>query len=396
MEYDLTSIRMPRLAGSRVRLVADLCERPATRASLMRSLLRGGGIETLRRVVLDEAPTFLPCTSGAGSAAATAEPDIPPPIARQDGDFACATIHDYATAYQSGGATPDDVARRVLDALAASEALSPPLRLLIACDRDDVLEQAAAATARWRAAMPLGPLDGVPIAIKDEFDQVPYRTTVGTRFMGREPALADATVVARLRAAGALLVGKANMHELGITPTGLNPHHGAARNPYDTSRDTGGSSSGSAAIVAAGICPAAIGADGGGSIRIPASFCGVVGLKPSYGRVSEFGDAPLGWSVSHVGPIAAVARDAALVYAAIAGADPNDPRTIGQPAPTLAGSERGDLRGLALGIYRPWFEHASPAVTAACVALLEGLRGLGCACARSLSRSLRRPAWPMW
>jgi Asp-tRNA(Asn)/Glu-tRNA(Gln) amidotransferase A subunit family amidase len=115
--------------------------------------------------------------------------------------------------------------------------------------------------------------------VKDELDMMPYPTTVGTRFLGNVAARQDATVVRRLRDAGALLVGKTNMHEIGILPSGVNPHFGAVRNPYNLSHDSGGSSSGSAAAVSAGLCPAAVGADGGGSIRIPASFCGVAGLK---------------------------------------------------------------------------------------------------------------------
>ena len=146
-----------------------------------------------------------------------------------------------------------------------------------------------AATARIRAGSPLSIFDGVPVAIKDEVDQTPYPTTVGTTFLGRAPAAQDATAVARLRAAGALLIGKANMHEIGINPNGCNAHYGPARNPYDPTRDSGGSSSGPAVAVAAGLCPVSLGADGGGSIRIPASLCGLVGLKPTFGRVSEFG-----------------------------------------------------------------------------------------------------------
>ena len=140
--------------------------------------------------------------------------------------------------------------------------------------------------------------------------------------MGKEPAKQDSTVVARLREAGALLVGKTNMHEIGINPNGYNDTFGAVRNPYDPACDPGGSSSGSAATVAAGIVPAAIGADGGGSIRIPASLCGMVGLKSTFGRVSEFGAAPLCWSVGHLGPLTVSVEDTALVYSVIAGVDP--------------------------------------------------------------------------
>jgi Asp-tRNA(Asn)/Glu-tRNA(Gln) amidotransferase A subunit family amidase len=146
------------------------------------------------------------------------------------------------------------------------------------------------------------------------------KAAAGTRFLGRKKS--QATVVARLRTAGALLVGKTNMHEIGILPDGLNAHYGPVRNPYGLACEAGGCSSGSAAAVAVGFCAAAIRPDGGGSIRIPASYCGVVGLKPTFGRVSEFGAVPLAWSVGHVGPIATTAQDAAQVYAAIAGPDP--------------------------------------------------------------------------
>ena len=132
-------------------------------------------------------------------------------------------------------------------------------------------------------------------------------------------------MVARLREAGALLIGKTNMHEIGINPNGYNETFGAVRNPYDPACDTGGSSSGSAATVAAGIVPAAIGADGGGSIRIPASLCGIVGLKSTFGRVSEFGAAPLCWTVGHLGPLTASVEDTALVYSVIAGCGSKGP-----------------------------------------------------------------------
>jgi Asp-tRNA(Asn)/Glu-tRNA(Gln) amidotransferase A subunit family amidase len=206
---------------------------------------------------------------------------------------------------------------------------------------------------------------------------VPYPTTVGTRFLGGSPAREDATVVARLRAAGALLVGKTNMHEIGIGVTGLNPHSGATRNPHDPSHFSGGSSGGSAAAVAAGLCPVALGADGGGSIRIPSAFCGQVGLSPTYARVSSFGSAPLAWTVDHYGPIAGSALDAALAYAVLAGPDPRDPCTLRQPPVTLDTFDDVDLRGLILGVYRPWFEHASPAMVEGCSKLLKDLEQMG-------------------
>jgi Asp-tRNA(Asn)/Glu-tRNA(Gln) amidotransferase A subunit family amidase len=230
---------------------------------------------------------------------------------------------------------------------------------------------------RIREGKPLSVFEGVPVAVKDEVDMVPYETTVGTRFLGRTPAREDSTVVARMRAAGALLIGKANMHEIGIGVTGLNPHHGTARNPYNLKHHTGGSSSGSAAAVAAGLCPVAIGADAGGSIRIPSAFCGLVGLKPTYSRVSEFGAAPLCWSLAHLGPIAVTPQDAALMYATIAGPDPKDPMTLDQPPLTLDGFYNQDLSGLTLGVFSQWFEHASTPMVEECRKLLKGLESMG-------------------
>ncbi len=136
---------------------------------------------------------------------------------------------------------------------------------------------------------------------------------------------------------GALLIGKTNMHEIGIGVTGLNPHHGIVRNPYSLGHYSGGSSSGSGSAVAAGLCPVAIGADGGGSIRIPAAFCGVVGIKSTFGRISEHGAFPLCWSVAHLGPLAATTRDAVLAWQIIAGPDPLDANSLHQPAPEISG-----------------------------------------------------------
>jgi Asp-tRNA(Asn)/Glu-tRNA(Gln) amidotransferase A subunit family amidase len=248
---------------------------------------------------------------------------------------------------------------------------------MISVQAGDVLRQARESARRYQEGKPLSPLDGVPVAVKDEVDMVPHPTTVGTAFLGRAPASRDSTVVARLRAAGALLIGKTNMHEIGIGVTGLNPHHGTPRNPYNPAHYTGGSSSGSAAAVAAGLCPLAIGADGGGSIRIPSAFCGLVGLKATFGRISEFGAFPLDWSVAHIGPIAASAADAALGYALIAGPDPQDANSLHQPPPSLDGWDDTDISGLRIGLFLPWFRHASAEVVAACEAMLEGFTGLG-------------------
>ncbi|MCX6031562.1 MAG: amidase [Chloroflexi bacterium] len=369
--YDLRSLDLPKLTGTALRAFAAALANPLTRPLLIPSLLKQGGFDRFAAQRLDEPPTFQPLVRAAAPAAApmpigeletTLGPHVPGTPFR--------TIRDYAQAYRAGATTPEEVARRVLAAIEQSDAGDRPLRAFIANNPEDVLAQARASTARIRAGQPLSIFDGVPVAVKDEVDQVPYPTTVGTTFLGSRPAAEDATVVARLRAAGALLIGKANMHEIGINPNGCNAHYGPARNPYDPSHDTGGSSSGPAAAVAAGLCPVSVGADGGGSIRVPASLCGLVGLKPTFGRISEHGAAPLCWSVAHLGPIGATVEDVALAYGLMAGPDPADPNSQHQPDVTLAGWNTADLHGLTLGIYRPWFEHATPAVVAACEAMV--------------------------
>ncbi len=377
-DYDLKAVNLPRLTGGALRLFTELVDNPATSPLLMGNLWETGGLTKLRTLKVDEPPTFSPLAYAAGMESGS-PPDLET-IARTPSPangFAFAAVRDYADAYRSGRVTPEDAARRVLDAIKDGESRTPPMRLFIAVNADDVAAQARASAQRYRDGKPLSIFDGVPVAIKDEVDMVPYPTTVGTKFLGRSPARADSTAVARLRAAGALLIGKTNMHEIGINPIGFNAHHGTPRNPYGVGHYTGGSSSGSAAAVAAGLCPVAIGADGGGSIRIPAAFCGVAGLKATYGRVSEHGAFPLCWSVAHVGPLAATATDCALAYAIIAGPDPNDPNSQHQPPVTLDGFGDSDLRGLTLGVYRPWFNHATPDIVSACEAMLETLESAG-------------------
>lgn len=378
-EYDLHSVKLPYLSGFPLRLMVSLMEGPL-RGLLLPSLLKNAGITSFRAMEAGGTPTFLPLAYSGRLASAegqAAPGEWPGPPALAQAGFRFATVHDYARAYRAGETTPEEVARQVWRAVVASDETDPPLRAFIAVNEEELLAQARRATERFRRGQPLSLFDGVPVAVKDEVDMVPYPTTVGTSFLGTRPAAEDATVVARMRAAGALLIGKANMHEIGIGVTGLNPHHGTPRNPYQPGHYTGGSSSGPAAAVAAGFCPVAIGADGGGSIRIPAAFCGVVGLKPTYGRVSEHGAAPLTWSMGHLGPLAATATDAALGYGVLAGPDPKDPNTLHQPPPSLAGWDRPGLEGLVLGIYPPWFRHATAEIVAACEALLHRFEAAG-------------------
>lgn len=200
-----------------------------------------------------------------------------------------------------------------------------------------------------------GPLHGVPLALKDLFDVAGVRTTAASKILAGNVPGEDSAAAARLKDAGAILLGKLNMHEFAFGATGVNPHYGPCRNPWDTGRITGGSSSGSGAAVAAGECLASLGTDTGGSIRIPASLCGVVGLKPTFGRVSRRGIIPLSWSLDHVGPLTRTAEDAAIVLQAIAGHDPGDPSSATDPVPDYTSALRDGASGIRIGIPRKFF-----------------------------------------
>jgi Asp-tRNA(Asn)/Glu-tRNA(Gln) amidotransferase A subunit family amidase len=241
---------------------------------------------------------------------------------------------------------------------------------LISLEDEPVLRAADASTARLRAGRPRSALDGMLVAIKDQFDVAGEITTCGTRFLRRR-ALRDAEAVARLRAAGAIPFGKANLYELALGPTGRNPYHGDAHNPWDTRRDTGGSSSGCAALVAAGIVPLALGSDLGGSLRIPASLCGVAAIKPTFGRVPTEGLVPVAWSLEHVGPMARSIEELFLALAVLAG--------DAAPLPRCPS-------GVRIGICEAWWSHAEPETARVTEAALRRMAARG-----ALIRSLHLP-----
>ncbi len=375
MTYRQQPLRAPRLAGLRLRLVAALADSWLFGGLVCALMRRQLGVPQIWQVTAEQAPRVSPEPVPRQPSPSSPPWEMALPEPPDNFLFECG-VH-LAARYRDGSVTPTQVAQRVLSVCRQSDAAPRPLRAFIAQQARDVLSQAEASTARYQSGQPLGPLDGVPVAIKDELDQRGYPTTVGTCFLGAAPCNEDATAVARLRAAGAVLVGKTNMHEIGIGVTGINPHHGSPRNPYQPEHVTGGSSSGSAAAVAAGLVPLALGADGGGSVRVPSAFNGILGLKPTFGRVSEQGAAPLCWSVAHVGPMAGTVADLALGYLTIAGPDPADENTWHQPAPHLHGLDRDDLSGVRIGVYRPWFEDADPDVVVVCEEALEAMCEVG-------------------
>ena len=281
-------------------------------------------------------------------------------------DLHWASMADLGRLIATKQVSPVEVVRAHLDRIAA---LDSKLRAFITVCADSALESARAAEADLMAGRVVGRLHGVPWAPKDLYSTRGVRTTGGSKILADSVPSEDATVVARLARAGAILLGKLNMHEFAYGPEGLNAHYGDARNPWsaDTHRITGGSSSGSGAAVAAGLAPGSLGSDTGGSIRIPASLCGITGLKPTYGRVSRAGVLPLAWSMDHVGPMTRSARDCALMLSAIAGYDPADPTTSVLPVPDYDAALTGDVKGLRVGLLRAHFTDPAAADVRAAV-----------------------------
>ncbi|MBV9582323.1 MAG: Asp-tRNA(Asn)/Glu-tRNA(Gln) amidotransferase subunit GatA [Chloroflexi bacterium] len=256
--------------------------------------------------------------------------------------------------------------------------LNPRLNAYIAVTAEQALQQAHAADAEMAAGSYRGPLHGVPIGIKDLFDVSGVATTFGSTILKDNLADQDAAVVAKLKQAGAIILGKHNLHEFAFGITSENPHFGAVRNPWNTDRIPGGSSGGTASAVAAGLCAAGIGSDTGASIRAPASFCGVVGLKPTYGRVSRHGGLPLAWSLDHVGPIARSVVDCALMLQAIAGHDASDPGSAQVPVPDFSAHLTSGVSGLRIGVPREYFwDVVEPDVERLVRDAIEVFAGLG-------------------
>jgi aspartyl-tRNA(Asn)/glutamyl-tRNA(Gln) amidotransferase subunit A len=234
--------------------------------------------------------------------------------------------------------------------LARLKSIGPKLNAVAQIDEAFAVAQAEAADALLAAGRMPGPLHGVPLAHKDMLFREGRISACGTRILAGTAAEETATVLERLDAAGAIEIARLNMVEFALGPTGHNAITGHVRNPWDTGRITGGSSSGSAASVAARLVPAALGSDTGGSIRLPASICGVVGIKQTYGRVSRAGAMPLSFSLDHIGPLARSVRDAAMLLEAIAGPDPRDPTTLDVPPPDLLSTLELGVKGLRLAV----------------------------------------------
>jgi aspartyl-tRNA(Asn)/glutamyl-tRNA(Gln) amidotransferase subunit A len=262
--------------------------------------------------------------------------------------------------------------------LARVGAVEPRLNAFVTVTADLARAEAREAEAELAKGRYRGPLHGIPVAVKDLFATKGIRTTAGSKILAGWIPREDATVVRKLREAGAVLLGKLGLHEFAYGISSVNPHFGDVRNPWDTTKIPGGSSGGSAVAVVAGEAYATLGSDTGGSIRIPASLCGCVGLKPTYGRASLFGAVPLSWSLDHPGPLARTVRDVALAMVAIAGHDPRDPASADRDvSDLLSGIEQGAPR-LRVGVPTDHvWDECDPAIAAAVRAAIEALARAG-------------------
>ncbi len=283
------------------------------------------------------------------------------------------SITELAASYEARERSPVEVTTAILDRI---ERLDNALECYAEVTGERAITAARAAEGEIAAGHHRGPLHGVPVAVKDLCDVAGLRTMAGAAVLRDNVAAEDSTVVRRLEAAGAILVGKLNLTEGAMA--GYNPQCGVPVNPWDTGRWAGVSSSGSGAATAAGVCFGALGSDTGGSIRFPAAANGVVGLKPTYGRVSRAGVFPLAETFDHVGPLTRTSADAAAMLQAIAGRDPGDPTSLGAPVGDLLGGIGDGVAGVRIGLDEAWAtEVVEPHTAAALRDALERLEGAG-------------------
>ncbi|MEJ2403402.1 MAG: Asp-tRNA(Asn)/Glu-tRNA(Gln) amidotransferase subunit GatA [Candidatus Thiodiazotropha sp.] len=284
------------------------------------------------------------------------------------------TIIELGTGLKAGDFTSVELTRHFLERI---ERHNGELNAYVTVTPETALQQAQAADDRLQAGQ-AGPLTGIPIAQKDIFCTQGVKTSCGSRMLDNFISPYDATVVERLKQAGIVSLGKANMDEFAMGSSNETSFYGPVRNPWDHERVPGGSSGGSAAAVAARIATAATGTDTGGSIRQPAALCGLTGLKPTYGRVSRFGMIAFASSLDQAGPMAQSAEDAALLLQAMAGFDPKDSTCANQPVPDYSATLNDSLEGLRIGLPKEYFgEGLDPAVAAAIEAAIDVYKGMG-------------------
>jgi len=315
---------------------------------------------------------FLKVTAGAYTAAVLGTQVQAAQVPRRPDDLTALSLKDASDLLDARKVSPVELTRACL---ARIERLNPTLNAFITVTGEQALADAKAAETLIASGKRRGRLDGIPIALKDLFDTAGVRTTAGSAIFADRVPERDAEVVRRLRAAGAVMLGKLNMHEFAYGDNSAQSHYGPVHNPWQREHIAGGSSGGSGAAVAAGLCYGALGSDTGGSIRQPAAYCGIVGLKPTYGLVSTRGVVPLSWSLDHVGPLCRTVADAALLLQPIAGYDPLDTNSLAATVPDYTNALRQKVSTLRIGIPRAvFYETLDPEIEQA---VKEALQILG-------------------
>ena len=290
-------------------------------------------------------------------------------------DLLFLSLIDLARRIKAGDLSPVELTEAYLGSI---EQLNEKLKIYITVTQDQARSAARKAEDEIRQGTSHGPLHGIPYACKDIFLTRGVRTTGGSRVLEDWVPDYDAAVNERLTAAGAILLGKTNMYEFCHGSTGENSYYGTVKNPWDSTRLAGGSSSGSAAAVAQGLAPAALGSDVGGSVRVPAALCGVVGLKPTYGRISCYGAIPYAWSMDHVGCFTRTVKDAAIMLETLAGYDSRDPASVNAAVPSYTEELRSNVQGMRIGVPQTfYFDHVDPEIVDAVQGALRSLEYLG-------------------
>lgn len=302
-------------------------------------------------------------------------------------------LHELAPLLESRAVSPVEVTEAVLGNV---ERFDRTLKAYIEVYRDDARAAASVAEAEIAGGGYRGPLHGVPVGVKDNLYVAGRVTTMGSKIHRDFVPSTSATAVERLSAAGAVLLGKLNMHEYALGGTTDNPWHGTCRNPWDLEKSPGGSSGGSAAALASGMATVALGSDTSGSIRIPAAFCGIVGFKPTYGRISKFGCFPEAWTLDHVGPMGRSVADVAAVLDALSGHDPRDPGSMTAAPTATVDVLRTDCSGLTVGVVEDfYFSDIDDEVARSVRGAIEALQGLGARVESVALPGLRDTEWAL-
>ena len=376
--YDLKTYQIPPSTGRVFQFFIWLLYTRLGKTVLLPLVKSNSNLDKLRNEYLPESPTF----------------DTPhnPEVKDYSGENQCIlqklvdqkrldsnifqfnSVGDYVQCFREGVYTPTDVAEVVLRCTELSNKANPPLRGIVDYDRSVVLAMANASTERWKSSKPLSLLDGVPVAIKGDQRLEPYPLHMGAEFIPEvTKGICEGGTVQRLKSAGAVIIGVAHMPEFGCNSHGSNPNksHLTCRNPYNPHHYAGGSSSGSAVCVAAGLCPIAIGADGGGSLRVPTALCGVVCLKTTNNLLEDSGSPQIAISTQSLGPISGSVLDSAITIDILSQEEDQKKKV------SLQGLGQGRLDGLRLGIYWKYFEHAADEVVGKCKVAVQKLQALG-------------------